>query len=343
VAATGTFLVLPHGAFEPPAGAESVAVPEWVSEAVPAATAGGISDCFRLSGAGPLPGLRPTRADSSKTVAGSAQVELWLEPDGALAGRMGLSLAGNLPALVELDWPPSARPTALFAGGAFRPLPLAADGLCSIPLPAGTTDRLIWLSWTDAHGALPLVLGPLNARLPWPRQIPVENCRVTLHPPPQYRCQAAAPLNPAAPDAEAPLVPAVLATADRKEITRPRDDLALAVSPVPAPGTSFELGASLKVTNERPGQFGMALTVALIFAVICWRVFPLWSWLVQNDTLCRLVLATFWWLCLVPSWLGPAIAVGACVKALRRRTVPDHDFASASTAHAPPPLSGGGF
>ncbi|MGE5193898.1 MAG: hypothetical protein ACM3U2_15500 [Deltaproteobacteria bacterium] len=340
-AATAAFLVFPHGAFEPPAGAETVAVPEWLSEVVPA-TIGSTWDCFRLSAESPLPQLRPAREVSSKTFAGSAQVELWLGPDGALAGRLGFHLAGNLPPLVELDWPPSARPTALFAGGAFQPLPVPADGLCSIPVPAGTTDRLVWLAWVDARRKLPLLSGPLSASLPWPRQIPVENCRLIVHPPPRYHGQAAASLAPAAPETQAPLVPAVFA-ANEKEIEPRSDDLSLAVLPVPGPGAPFDVGKSIKIVNARPGAFGVALVVALIVALVCWKFFPLWSWLVRNDTLCWLVLAAFWWLFLAPSWLGPVLAVWASFKALRSRTIPAHDFASASTAHAPPPLGGAGF
>jgi hypothetical protein len=342
--ATAAWLVLPHGAFESPAdsaGAESAAVPDWVSEIVPRTTAGGAWDCFRLSAGEAFPPVRATRPDSAKGVVQSAQIELWLEPDGARAGRLGLNLAGSLPPVVDLDWPASARPTALFAGGSFQPLPVPADDVCPIPLAAATNDRLVWLSWTDRGAALPLLSGPLAGRVPWPRQMPVESCRLILHPAPHYRVQAKMPFMAAASDPPAPLLPALLAAADRKGAAPRGDDLSLVASPVPATGTPFELGASLKITHERPAQFGLALLAALVVALASWKVLPVWSWLVRNETLCWLVLASLWWLFFAPSWLGPAIAVWAGIKAFRRRAVPAHDYASASTAHAPPAPAGG--
>jgi hypothetical protein len=290
---------------------------------------------YRWPGGTALPTFRSTRELSARLVAGPARLELWTNRDGTTEGNLSLHISGSLPPSVEFDWPETAHPSGLFIDGAFRPLPVPVNGACTVSLPAAITDRMVWLSWVDSGGALPALSGPLSAYVPWPRQIPVENLRVNVHPPPHYRVVVAASLSTAAEDAATSFVPAVLSSKLENDAAR-SGDVALIAAPVLEPGKPFAPGASLKLVNERPAEIGQALAVALIAALVCWRFVPAWTWLIGNETICWLVLAAFWWLCLAPSWLGPAIGLWACVKALRRRRPILIADPRASTAHAPP-------
>ena len=226
-----------------------------------------------------------------------------------------MNLSGPLPSQVEFNWPETARPVGLFVDGAFQPLPVPAEGRCAIALPAGTHDRLLWLSWMDTHAPFPALSGPLAARLPWPQQIPVEGCRVRVHVPRPYRFDAAAPFAAIGPDDETGLVPPALIAPQADDKHEPVGT-ALAVQPVPQPGQPFELGPALKLSNPQAPRIGMALAAALIAGFVCWRIVPLWLWLTRNESVCWLGLAVFWWLCLSPSWCGPLLALWAGYRAL---------------------------
>jgi hypothetical protein len=112
--------------------------------------------------------------------------------------------------------------------------------------------------------------------------------------------------------------------------------VALIAAPALEPGKPFAPGASLKLVNQGPAEIGQALAVALLAALVCWRILPVWTWLIGNETVCWLALAAFWWLCLTPSWLGPIVGLWACLKANRRRRSAIIADPHASTAHAAP-------
>jgi hypothetical protein len=333
-----TLLVFPRGAFEPIGGSvaeEAVVIPDWLSEVLPSASSTVPWVSYRWPGGAALPAFRSTRELSARPIASPARLELWIDRDGTTEGSLSLNISGSPPPLVELDWPETARPTGLFFDGAFRPLPVPANGACSVSLPDATTDQMVWLSWVDSGSVLPTLSGPLSAHVPWPRQIPVENLSVSVHPPRHYRVDIAPPLSSAAEDAATSFVPAVLSSKNEAAAQRP-GDVSLVAVPAPEPGQPFAPGASLKLVNQRPVEIGQALLVAFIAALVCWRILPVWTWLVGNETICWLALAAFWWLCLTPSWLGAAVALWACVRALRRRRAPLTADPHASTAHAPP-------
>ncbi len=339
-----TFLCAPRGTFEPMTGAvaaEAVATPDWVQDVAPATAVFGSWNSYRWAGAASDADIRLSQDESSQTVAGAARIDVWLAAEGTVAGWLGLSLEGNLPPTLDLDWPEHARPTGLYAGGAFQPLPEPADGRCTIPLPPNVTDRLVWLSWSDSRGAPPGWSGEILGGVPWPRQIPVEKCRVHVHYPQGVRVMAVAPLRSATEEpAESSLMPSVVA--DRKIASHPRPgddwpgDVSWAVVPVPESGQPLDLGASLMVANQWPQQFCVALAAALIVALVGWKSAPFWAWITDYETAAWLILSIFWWLCLEPSWLGFVIALGAVLKALRRRKSPGEQLFAASTAHGEP-------
>ena len=63
-------------------------------------------------------------------------------------------------------------------------------------------------------------------------------------------------------------------------------------------------------------------------ALLCWKTAPFWSWLARHETAGWLILSAFWWLCLEPGWLGPAIAAWASLKAIRQQNSITSDPAS---------------
>lgn len=339
-----TWLCAPRGAIEPVAeliDAEAVPPPDWVGDHIVSAAAALPKDSYRWPGATPSAEFRLVRDVSSQTVASAARVDVWPSAEGPVTGWLGLNLEGTLSASLELDWPEHARLTALFVGGAFQPLPVPTEGLCTIPLPSNATDRLVWLSWVDSPDDRPARSGSSGTQVPWPRQTPVENCSVLVHRSPGFRVDAVLPFHSATESpAEKSLMPSIVAGRDSAGEPRPGesrdDDLAWTVMPVPANGQTFDLGVSLKIAREWPLQFFVALAMALVVALVCWRTAPFWSWITDYETAAWLVIAIFWWLCLEPGWVGLAIALWAPAKAFMRRNTPAERPAAASTAHAEP-------
>jgi hypothetical protein len=290
---------------------------------------------YRWSGTDDLPTFRATRGASARPVARAARLELWINRDGTTEGNLALDISGHLPPAVEFDWPETTRLSGLYADGVFRPLPVPANGTCLVALPEAASHRMLWLSWVDSRGTLPTFSGPLSAHIPWPREIPVENLRVNVYPPRHYRVDVDAPSVAAAEDVADALVPDVLSSNDKNHSSH-SGGVSLIAAPAPDPGKAFAPGASLRLVNLLPVEIGQALAVALVAALICWRIVPVWTWLVGNETISWLALAVFWWLCLTPSWVGPALALWACTSAVRRRRSAIIADPRASTAHAPP-------
>jgi len=333
-----TLLVFPRGAFDAVTGSaagDAVVIPQWLSEVIPSASSTAPWDSYHWPGGTAVPTFRPTRELSERPLASPARLELWINRDGTTEGSLSLNISGSLPPSIEFDWPEPARPSGLFIDGEFRPLPVPANGACLVSLPAAMSDRMVWLSWTDSGSTLPALAGPFSAYIPWPRQIPVENLRVSLHPPRHYRVDIAVPFGATREDAPTSFGPPVLFSNLENEAA-PSGAVALIAAPALEPGKPFAAGASLKLVNQRPPEIGQALAVALLAALVCWRILPVWTWLIGNETVCWLALAAFWWLCLSPSWLGPIIGLWACMKAYRRQRTAIIADPHASTAHAPP-------
>jgi hypothetical protein len=333
--AASTLFIFPQGAFEPAGKSvaeEAAAIPEWLSDVVPSAGTAPRA-VYRWPGGAALPAFRSTREPSARPVANPARLDLWINGDGTAEGSLALNVSGRPPRSIEFLWPETARPTGLFIDGEFRPLPLPANGVCAVSLPEAMTDRMVWLSWIETGGALPVISGPLSAHVPWPREIPVENLRVRVHAPRDYRVELAPPRSSATEDAGRNLVPSVLASKLGK-VAPPSD--AVSAMAVPEHGMPFTPGASIKLLNQRIADIGLALAVGLVAVLLCWRIIPAWRWLIENETVCWLALAAFWWLCLTPSWFGPVMALWACMQVLRRRRAGAIADPQASTAHAPP-------
>jgi hypothetical protein len=333
-----TLLVCPRGVFEVVGGlapGDAAAIPQWLNDVVPSASSAAPWISYRWPAGTALPAFRATHELSKQPLARPARLDLWIDGDGKTAGSLSLNIAGSLPPSIEFDWPEPARPGGLFIDGEFRPLPVPVNGACVISLPTAMADRMVWLSWFDSGGTLPTLSGPLSAQIPWPRQIPVENLRVSVHPPRHYRVDVAMPFSSTTENAPAVLFPPILSPNLESE-PAPSGEVALIAAPIHEPGKSFAPGASLKLVNQRPAEIGQALAVAFLAALVCWRIVPVWTWLIGNDTVCWLALAAFWWLCLTPSWLGPLVGLWACMKAYRHRRSAIIADPHASTAHAQP-------
>jgi hypothetical protein len=327
-------IVVPRGVFEPvgkPAAEEVAALPEWLSDLVLSTSDPPPWTVYRCPTGTDLPTFRSTREPSARPVAGPARLELWINKDGTTNGNLALNISGQLPPSVEFDWPETARLSGLFVDGTFRALPVPGNGTCVIPLPEGMSNRMLWLSWVDSGSALPTLSGPLSAHVPWPRAIPVESLRMNVHPPRHYRVDMASPFFPAAEDTAAGHVPAVLSPASSHSSGGSQ-----IAAPVPERGKAFAPGASLTLVNRQFAEIGQALAVALVAALVCWKIVPVWKWFVENETICWLGIAAFWWICLTPSWVGPVIALCACAKFMRGRRAIVVADPHASTAHAPP-------
>jgi len=315
---TATLLVAPTGILAPlPAGARSAApIENWITQVVPEAAHAGF-ESYRLPAGGPLPELHPIGRQSLRTMVELARHELWIGNDGSIDGRLSLKFAGAVPAVVELDWPPTASPTALFVDGTFQALPVPADGRLEIPMPPGLRERDAWISWNDRPGSLPSIAGWLAARLPWPRALPIGSCRVEIYAPRRYRVEGRAPLIAVAATSEDQNLPAVL-RGSQSEGDVPMRHTVMDVSPIPEPGRPFELGASLRIINERAANFGWTVAIIIPLALVLLWAGAWWPWIVQHETACWILLSIFWWLCLAPSWLGLVIAAWAIVSVRRR-------------------------
>ena len=315
---TATVLLVPNGGLEPVDAklqSDAFAVPDWLNAIVPALATGTGWKSYRSPGAAPTVEFHATRESSLKAGIDSARFDLWLAPNGSIAGWLGLNLSESHPATLEFDWPPDAHLTSLNISGEFMALPVPESGGWRVALPSTAKNGLVWLSWSDRRQALPPFSGPLAARVPWPRILPVEQCSLNLHAPGHFRIDVAPPFVATASRSPAPALPALVSVATERD-PRPSVERSVSVSPVPRPGAGFELGPALRVVNERPGQLLFSIAAALFVSVLSWKTASLWSWLTRHETSAWLVLSIVWCLWLDPSWLGPLLALCACARAI---------------------------
>ncbi len=312
IARSGTFQSLPAGVT-----AETTPIENWIREIVPGAALQGV-ESYRLPAGARLEDLHPARRDSLRTTVASSRLDLWIDSHGSIEGWLGLKVAPGLPAVVELDWPRSARPKGLSVDEEFQSLPVSVEGHMSIAVPGSAREREVWVSWHDRPGPLPSVAGSLAARVPWPRTLPVESCRVDVHPPQGFRVEGRAPLIAVAATPLRENLPASLAS-PRPDDEAHRRHTVMTLFPVPEPGQPFELGASLRIINESARSLLLALAIVILAALVLWWMGTLWDWLMQHETASWLLLSAFWWVCLAPSWLGLVIALWAAVRAFRNR------------------------
>jgi hypothetical protein len=188
-------------------------------------------------------------------------------------------------------------------------------------MPVGFGERNVWVSWHDRDGPLPAIAGSLSARVPWPRELPVGVCRLDVHPPQRYRVEGHAPLTEISANGREERLPASL-TISQAEDQAPLRHTVMDVSPIPEPGRPFAPGASLRVIYEPARNFGLALAIVVPVALLVWWAAAFWHRFVQHETVCWLVLAVFWWMCLAPSCLGLLIGAWAATCAVRRRHEP---------------------
>src|SRR6202022_897781 len=110
-----TILLAPRGlaveSSDPNAILKSAAIPEWIREVSPGIRRGAGWNVYRCSGNGPVVDRRVSHGDLSEAVFDSTRIDVWLDKSGTVRGWLTLSLAGNVPQLVELDWPQGAVPT----------------------------------------------------------------------------------------------------------------------------------------------------------------------------------------------------------------------------------------
>ena len=326
IAPPGTFQSLSVGI-----AAEIAPVENWIKEILPAAALQGV-EWYRLPAGARLEDLHPVQRDSLRTTVESSRLDLWIDSAGSIEGWLGLKFAPGVPAVVELDWPRAARPKGLSVNEEFQSPPVPVEGRISVAVPGSAREREVWVSWNDRPGPLPSIAGSLAARVPWPRALPVESCRVEVHPPQGFRVEGQAPLIAVATTPQRDNLPASLASPRRDDEMHVRHTV-MTLFPVPEPGQPFELGALLRIVNESARSLLLALAIVIPAALLLWRAGTFWHWLMQHETTSWLLLSAFWWLCLAPSWLGLVIALWAAVRAFRDRG------AVADLARVPPQVS----
>jgi hypothetical protein len=307
---------------DPERQAGSVAVPDWIKAIVPVTSIGTAWKTYFWPGAAPAAEFHATSEQSLKAVVDSARFDIWLEPDGSIAGWLGLNLSKNMPSALEFDWPIDAHPTALSVAGEFLVLPVPDSGVWAVPLPASAKGGLVWLSWASPRSSQPPLSAPLAARVPWPRNVPVERCSMNLHAPAHFRIESERPFVATATRSPPEALPPLVSTLNDR-VPDSGAGLSLTLSPVPPPGagsgSGFELGAALRVVNEWPRQLLVSFAIALLIAVVCWKTAPFWNWLARHETASWLVLSVIWCVWLNPGWVGALIALCACARALFRR------------------------
>ena len=164
---------------------------------------------------------------------------------------------------------------------------------------------------------------------------------MNLHAPVHYRIEAGPAISSQAkPARRLPALPPLPSSADARDLN-PCAEISLAISPASRPGAErpgtghsgtevatgaptgagnrFELGAGLRVVNERPRHLALSIAVALLISLSCWKTARFWSWLTRHETSAWIVLSVIWCLWLDPSWVGPLVALIACTRALLRR------------------------
>jgi hypothetical protein len=315
---TETVLFIPNGGLESVDAklqTDEVVIPEWVNAIVPALATGPGWKSYRWHGAAPTVEFRATRDSSSKAGIDSARFDLWLAPNGSIEGWLGLKLAESHPPALEFDWPPDANPTSLNISGEFMALPAPESGTWTVALPSAAKNGLVWLSWSDRRQALPRFSEPLTIRVPWPRNLPVEQCFLNLHAPGHFRFDVAPPFVATASRSPADEFPALVSTATERD-PGSSAEISVSVSPVPRSGTGFELGPALRVVNEAPGQLLFSIAAALLVSALSWKTASFWHWLTRHETSSWLILSLVWCLWLDPSWLGPLLALCAIFRAL---------------------------
>jgi hypothetical protein len=342
---TGTFVVVPRTgleSFDAHLPANSFENSDWIKTVVPALASTPItrSDLriYRWPGAAPTVEFHATRDETFREGVNSSRFNLWLQPDGSITGWLGLKMSENAPTLLELDWPAGAHPTALYIGDRFRALPGFESSHSTIPIPPAAKGGLVWLSWSDRGHSLPVLSGPLDAALPWPRQVPVARCSLTLHAPMNFRIETALPSESATFRLPSESLPPLLASAANPNLRRDagpmlavslpaRSPTDAAAEPRADPHAGFRLGTRFRVINESPRRLWLAMAAALCVSALSWKTAPFWMWLWRHEISAWLVLSATWYIWLDPSWVGLLLAVWTCSRTLTR-----HLRASASKA-----------
>jgi hypothetical protein len=275
---------------------------------------------FRWTPQSPEPAFRLVPTDPSRASGAQARVDLWINSDGLAQGWMSLDFGDQLPKQVELKWPESAHPLALFLDGQFRRFPTVENGRIVISMPSALKERRIWLAWSEQIGALPVVSRPLAARIPWPQDLVFEPCRVSLHAPagvlftelsPSLRrdslSQTIAPPPIASRDGQTPESESAAVTT-------------LLAVPVPPPGQALNLSDFVKLSRAGLKDWTVAVCASILVLLTLRKTGAAWRWLEAHDTAAWLLLALIWWLVLTPSWLGPVLAIWAFVRAISTRS-----------------------
>src|SRR5262249_29372081 len=93
---TATMVLTPRGVMEPGltvTAADMTAIPEWTAELAAATTNAPLWKSFRWTGAAPASvQFHPTRDKLSRTIADDARIELWVDKDGTVSGRLSILL-----------------------------------------------------------------------------------------------------------------------------------------------------------------------------------------------------------------------------------------------------------
>jgi hypothetical protein len=244
---------------------------------------------------------------------------LWIDHDGSAQGWLDLALADQLPIQVELTWPESARPLALFFDGQFRRFPAVANGRVVISIPSAMQDRRLWLAWSDRIGSLPAVTGPLALKTPWPRDLVFGPCQVSLHAPADVVVSELSPAVRRDSLSKAAAQPPLISSPIRQTGEGPTAALLLAV-PIPPPGEALNLSKSVRLSLAGVPDWTVAICASILLLLILRKTGRVWRWLDAHDTAAWIMLALLWWLVLTPSWLGPVLAIWAFARAIATRT-----------------------
>lgn len=157
----------------------AVDVPEWIKPLLSGDFDASRSICYRQSGDQPFPALRLVERKSPDDAQSLADFEIEFGPAGEVAGRLLLWLPDVPLERLDFDWPPGALHVAAFLDDRPQSLADPNGGLWSLPIPASSNPRLVWLYWTDRSSLAPPLAGPLTDRRPRPRNLAVTSEALT--------------------------------------------------------------------------------------------------------------------------------------------------------------------